>query len=197
MSKLFRNVPFCVGSVVVFGLAFLLALGVVLLFVVGLPGAKPCEPVGERLGRSGGQSQRQSGRCRRPPPDHRSPAEEFFRKTANTDSLHHPAIVHPGASWRDFFGHLTARSTLAYKLARLSAPQRAACRQGWSGGGTHFRLARAGMGALVGSIAGLASGTLARTGAGISRHGTARPRYSISTRPSGRSQTTTLPRAGA
>jgi hypothetical protein len=89
MSKLFRNVPFLtsleMSPFVWFRCCFLvllffLLLAFVFVFVVGLPGAKPCE----RLGRSRGQSQRRRGGCRRPPPEHPSPAEEFFRKTAST-----------------------------------------------------------------------------------------------------------------
>lgn len=72
-----------------------------------------------------------------------------------------------------------------------------ACRQGWSAGGTHFRFAIPGVGAWAGSPAALASAMFGRVGAGISRQGTARPRYSIPTRPSGPSQTWTLARAGA
>jgi hypothetical protein len=61
------------------------------------------------------------------------------------------------ASWRVFCGPFSGSAAWAYKPARLSAPQRAACRQGWSGGGTHLRFSAGAADLTLPSFAGLGS----------------------------------------
>jgi hypothetical protein len=84
-------------------------------------------------------------------------------------------------------------ATPAVFESRFCISPRTASRQGWCVGGTHFRLARCSLECFPAGF----SPTFGRAGAGISRYGSARPRYSMAMLPCRPSHTSTRPSAGA
>src|SRR5207302_3863957 len=71
------------------------------------------------------------------------------------------------------------RMAAASRVAFCSAARRAACRQGWSAAGAHFRFVVGSLSFLTPSLPAWIAGTHGFAGAGISRQSSARPRYSM------------------